>query len=80
MGQTGDKEFDAVKKTSISVFVEMILNPDNMVLDRLTPVIFKVFQLYHSYAFKFFFGILEVTSFIHLKFYLFLESACGAET
>lgn len=30
------------KKASISVFVEMILNPDNMVLERLTPVIFKV--------------------------------------
>uniref|UniRef100_A0A915AR21 Eukaryotic translation initiation factor 3 subunit K n=1 Tax=Parascaris univalens TaxID=6257 RepID=A0A915AR21_PARUN len=29
------------KKTPISVFVEMILNPDNMVLERLTPVIFK---------------------------------------
>ncbi|EJW80411.1 hypothetical protein WUBG_08681, partial [Wuchereria bancrofti] len=29
------------KKRPISVFVEMILNPDNMVLERLTPVIFK---------------------------------------
>lgn len=29
------------KKTPISVFVEMILNPDNMTLERLTPVIFK---------------------------------------
>ncbi|EFO22843.1 hypothetical protein LOAG_05646 [Loa loa] len=29
------------KKKPISVFVEMILNPDNMVLERLTPVIFK---------------------------------------
>lgn len=33
------------KKTPISVFVEMILNPDNMVLERLTPVIFKVRHL-----------------------------------
>lgn len=30
-----------VKKTPISVFVEMILNPDNMTLERLTPKIFK---------------------------------------
>uniref|UniRef100_A0A158Q7M1 Eukaryotic translation initiation factor 3 subunit K n=1 Tax=Elaeophora elaphi TaxID=1147741 RepID=A0A158Q7M1_9BILA len=29
------------KRKPISVFVEMILNPDNMVLERLTPVIFK---------------------------------------
>ncbi|MCP9264796.1 hypothetical protein DINM_022951 [Dirofilaria immitis] len=29
------------KKKPISVFVEMILNPDNMVLEQLTPVIFK---------------------------------------
>ncbi|OZC09815.1 ankyrin repeat protein [Onchocerca flexuosa] len=29
------------KKKPISVFVEMILNPDNMVLERLTPIIFK---------------------------------------
>ncbi|CAG9532960.1 unnamed protein product [Cercopithifilaria johnstoni] len=29
------------RKKPISVFVEMILNPDNMVLERLTPVIFK---------------------------------------
>ncbi|VDD86579.1 unnamed protein product [Enterobius vermicularis] len=29
------------KKNPISVFVEMILNPDNMMLERLTPVIFK---------------------------------------
>uniref|UniRef100_A0A915PNC0 ANK_REP_REGION domain-containing protein n=1 Tax=Setaria digitata TaxID=48799 RepID=A0A915PNC0_9BILA len=29
------------RKTPISVFVEMILNPDNMVLERLTPIIFK---------------------------------------
>ena len=30
------------KKAPISVFVEMILNPDNMTLERLTPVAFKV--------------------------------------
>lgn len=29
------------KKTPISVFVEIILNPENLALDRLTPVIFK---------------------------------------
>uniref|UniRef100_A0A914UIA0 Uncharacterized protein n=1 Tax=Plectus sambesii TaxID=2011161 RepID=A0A914UIA0_9BILA len=29
------------KKPPISVFVEMILNPDNMTLERLTPVAFK---------------------------------------
>lgn len=33
------------KKPPISVFVEMILNPDNMTLERLTPVAFKV--LFH---------------------------------
>ncbi len=30
------------KSPAISVFLEMILNPDNMALERLTPLIFKV--------------------------------------
>ncbi|CAD6187028.1 unnamed protein product [Caenorhabditis auriculariae] len=33
--------FGANKKVPISVFVEMILNPENMNLERLTPVVFK---------------------------------------
>ncbi|VDN06998.1 unnamed protein product [Thelazia callipaeda] len=31
----------ASKKPPISIFVEIILNPDNLILERLTPVIFK---------------------------------------
>lgn len=34
--------FGQNKKMPISVFVEMILNPENLNLERLTPVIFKV--------------------------------------
>ncbi|CAJ0563243.1 unnamed protein product, partial [Mesorhabditis spiculigera] len=34
-------ELSTKMKTSISVFVEIILNPENLQLDRLTPAIFK---------------------------------------
>nr|CDJ93110.1 Protein T16G1.9 [Haemonchus contortus] len=44
MSEEGDAQisgFGLNKKMPISVFVEMILNPENLNLERLTPIIFK---------------------------------------
>uniref|UniRef100_A0A1I7XMK2 Eukaryotic translation initiation factor 3 subunit K n=1 Tax=Heterorhabditis bacteriophora TaxID=37862 RepID=A0A1I7XMK2_HETBA len=49
-GETQVSGFGQNKKMPISVFVEMILNPENLNLERLTPVIFKV-SLFLIYLF-----------------------------